>query len=189
MSNYHPTRHPIKSRQKQVGIWWVLWIVTNRERNIAWSLMGSERWERISLLGKCGSFSLQAGQKLQCDKWPVLPGAEADNLRASCPGDEQISARGKIPESRTKRLNGSLCEKRDTLLFENSTLFELQGDDGVSGLEAWPQTRLVINVAAPGRKRKLNFVSILRSIDIVRKISCQTNLQLTTSHPPCKYLI
>ena len=47
----------------------------------------------------------------------------------SCPGDEQISARGKIPESRTKRLNGSLCEKRDTLLFE------LQNDDGVS--EAW----------------------------------------------------
>ena len=55
----------------------------------------------------------------------------------SCPGDEQISARGKIPESRTKRLNGSLCEKRDTLLFENSTMFELQGDDGYGVSVAW----------------------------------------------------
>ena len=61
---------------------------------------------------------------LQCDKWPVLPGAGADNPRASCvmsdscPGDEQISARGKIPESRTKRLNGSLCEKRDIIVAE-----------------------------------------------------------------------
>ena len=70
-----------------------------------------------------GPSLLQAGQKwatnVTSGRCCLEPGL-ADNLRASCPthgpGDEQISARGKIPQSRTKRLNGSLCEKRDIIV-------------------------------------------------------------------------